>query len=232
MSEIPKEVLKKSGARVMSFRVGRVAEFLRRNKVVYTVRGYCDVDMRDVWIPELGLFGTRIYIREVFSEADLRMYIKESGFSSLAMWWAVVRRMYGDSKRKHLYQVSIEPVLLDVLHGLKMYLLRHHRRQLKTAIEYLEHSQIKYFVPEDFTFSAVIKGRHGDYVTQADFVKDEISCSCQANRGRGFVCWHSVALVLYLAQNRYINENLAIALFRNYLNKGAPEPQVTINHFI
>lgn len=223
-------LLSKTDTKIMRFGVRRVANFLVRNKEVYTVRDYLRAETTTVFIPEIDRFATRTFVGPVAGREDLVPYVEKSGFSTSLEWWATIRKLT-KSNKLFLYHVSIKPIPIDKLEKLRMYLAVHHRKQLRDASEYLRETEepFRFFVAEDYTYSGIIRGRHGEYVVQIDAIEDKFGCSCWGNRGGGHVCWHIVAMLLYLVSNRYLDENIALEILRK---KHVVRRQVTILSFI
>ena len=223
-------LLRKTDAKIMRFSLSRTSNYLLRHKEIYTVRDYLNADKVEVYIPQIGRFATRTFVGPIRSKDDLELYVYRSGFRTVCEWWDAIRR-FTRSKKLYLYHVTMKRRSLGELDKLKMYLATHRRNQLRDASEYLSVTAqpFEYFVVDNYTYSGIIQGKHGKYVVQIDALNDEVACSCWGNRGGGRICWHIVAMLLYLVVERYLDENIATHILRNHrVRRG----EVTILRYI
>jgi len=71
-----------------------------------------------------------------------------------------------------------------------------HKEKLKKARKWLEKVGIimKPVIEED-SVSCIFRGHHDNYVVYIG--RDGVVCSCPANRGHGYICWHIIAVFLF-----------------------------------
>lgn len=87
----------------MQFSVRCVREALRRDGLVFTVRGW-DMSDAEVWVEGVGRCW-REKVCEVYGVGDLMRFLVHSGFESSDRWWEKIEGFCG-GRRKWLYRVE------------------------------------------------------------------------------------------------------------------------------
>ena len=94
--------------------------------------------------------------------------------------------------------------------NISYYFWLYHKSPYKTARRFLEKVGVfKDLDIQEDSVSAKVRGRHDWYTVYLG--SDGVYCSCMANRGQKFVCWHMIALVLYLYEQ--LDKQLGLKVF-------------------
>jgi len=90
----------------MSF-MPQLKAFLKRNKIIYTVRKY---KMADAMVEVDGIGEChRIPIGIIEKKEDLNDYVDGSGFSTVDEWWTKIKYFIpGSWTTKYIYKVEVE----------------------------------------------------------------------------------------------------------------------------
>jgi len=91
---------------VMHF-IPELAEYLRQNRRIYTVRAY-HYSTSEATVPDVGLCRRELIAR--LSDEDvpsLKPYVDESGFTTLKAWISKIRHFIPSGRVMYLYRVKL-----------------------------------------------------------------------------------------------------------------------------
>jgi len=95
------------------------------------------------------------------------------------------------------------------------YFLHYHKNKYHVARHFLDKlCIITHPIIENDSVSANIRGRHGYYAVYIG--EDGVSCSCPANRGQGYVCWHVIAVALFFVEKYDYSEEKILNWLKKY----------------